>query len=447
MSKKSKCCGCSACVCICESKAISLKADEQGFDYPVIDKKSCTSCGRCASVCAFRFREREEKLQREQPAVGIINLQFTDNYGAVIAASMLERAVRETVDKNIRVETLYYSHPTPPRNILAFHLDKMKDGEMTLLQYIKSRLIPQPNNKSLVEIERRRHQKFQLFRDSFLTLTERRNNQALDSCEQNYIALIAGSDVIWQPKRILSVRSKAFLLDFGQDSTRRIAYAPSIDSSDKKLLKKCKKIFKEHLKSFDFLSVREEQGRAFLQPLTDKEIKLCCDPALLYGAAAYSEMIEKSSVKCEEGFVYAYVLGDNIEAVKYAERLAREKGLKLCLYAPKIKCSSDYIDCICDGPSEFLYRLKNAKYVVTTSFHCVVFSVMFCRPFLAFVRGASSIKIPSLLKELEISDRIAVGSDEADIDAAQIDFERANARLKEMGADSWSYIRNALSGL
>lgn len=147
------------------------------------------------------------------------------------------------------------------------------------------------------------------------------------------------------------------------------------------------------------------------------------------------------------GVIYGCAQGDNIEAVKYAERLAREKGLKLCLYAPKIKCSSDYIDCICDGPSEFLYRLKNAKYVVTTSFHCVVFSVMFCRPFLAFVRGASSIKIPSLLKELEISDRIAVGSDEADIDAAQIDFERANARLKEMGADSWSYIRNALSGL
>ena len=49
----SKCCGCSACVNVCQHHAISIQPDKLGFPYPVVDMDNCVDCGLCDAVCAF----------------------------------------------------------------------------------------------------------------------------------------------------------------------------------------------------------------------------------------------------------------------------------------------------------------------------------------------------------------------------------------------------------
>ena len=49
----SKCCGCSACVNVCQHHAISMQPDKLGFPYPVVDMDNCVDCGLCDAVCAF----------------------------------------------------------------------------------------------------------------------------------------------------------------------------------------------------------------------------------------------------------------------------------------------------------------------------------------------------------------------------------------------------------
>ena len=39
------------------------------------------------------------------------------------------------------------------------------------------------------------------------------------------------------------------------------------------------------------------------------------------------------------------------------------------------------------GPSEFISLIKNAKLVVTDSFHATVFSIIFRKPFVTFYRN------------------------------------------------------------
>ena len=51
---KENCCGCTACQHICPTKAIQMKADEEGFLYPEIDQSLCIDCGLCRKVCAFQ---------------------------------------------------------------------------------------------------------------------------------------------------------------------------------------------------------------------------------------------------------------------------------------------------------------------------------------------------------------------------------------------------------
>ena len=52
--KKEECCGCAACYTICSERAISMLADEEGFDYPKINADRCIRCYRCLKVCPFK---------------------------------------------------------------------------------------------------------------------------------------------------------------------------------------------------------------------------------------------------------------------------------------------------------------------------------------------------------------------------------------------------------
>lgn len=45
------CCGCNACGDVCPKDAISFVKDNEGFEYPVINKDKCIDCHLCEKVC------------------------------------------------------------------------------------------------------------------------------------------------------------------------------------------------------------------------------------------------------------------------------------------------------------------------------------------------------------------------------------------------------------
>jgi coenzyme F420-reducing hydrogenase beta subunit len=47
------CSGCTACMNSCPANAISMVADSEGFNYPIIDDTKCIECGICQKVCPF----------------------------------------------------------------------------------------------------------------------------------------------------------------------------------------------------------------------------------------------------------------------------------------------------------------------------------------------------------------------------------------------------------
>lgn len=54
--KKSDCCGCAACAMICPKNAISMVADNEGFEYPVINEELCINCKICTGVCPIKLK-------------------------------------------------------------------------------------------------------------------------------------------------------------------------------------------------------------------------------------------------------------------------------------------------------------------------------------------------------------------------------------------------------
>jgi len=53
-NRKEDCCGCSACYAICLQRAITMVADEEGFEYPQVDEDKCVGCYLCVKVCPFK---------------------------------------------------------------------------------------------------------------------------------------------------------------------------------------------------------------------------------------------------------------------------------------------------------------------------------------------------------------------------------------------------------
>lgn len=79
------CTGCHACYSVCAKSAIEMKANDEGFLYPEIDKAKCVECGLCEKVCpalnplkkenedtkAYAAVNKDEKIRLESSSGGI----------------------------------------------------------------------------------------------------------------------------------------------------------------------------------------------------------------------------------------------------------------------------------------------------------------------------------------------------------------------------------------
>lgn len=103
---KEQCCGCTACKNICPRHAITMKSDEEGFLYPIIDKDKCIKCKLCKKVCNFQktinqdneltnqlvyaVKHKDEKIRRCSTSGGVftaISDNIFDNNGIVYGAA------------------------------------------------------------------------------------------------------------------------------------------------------------------------------------------------------------------------------------------------------------------------------------------------------------------------------------------------------------------------
>lgn len=60
---KNKCCACGACKNACPKQAITMKEDEYGFIYPVINESICIKCGKCKKVCNYQNVNIKQKVE------------------------------------------------------------------------------------------------------------------------------------------------------------------------------------------------------------------------------------------------------------------------------------------------------------------------------------------------------------------------------------------------
>lgn len=60
-NSKNNCCGCGACEQICPKHCITMRADNEGFIYPVVNVDICIDCHLCENVCPFIAEYNDRK--------------------------------------------------------------------------------------------------------------------------------------------------------------------------------------------------------------------------------------------------------------------------------------------------------------------------------------------------------------------------------------------------
>jgi coenzyme F420-reducing hydrogenase beta subunit len=103
---KPNCCGCHACYNRCPQKCISMQSDDEGFWYPVVDRKECIDCGLCEKVCptlskpivenhpaAYACRNKDDKIRQQSSSGGVFTIVAASviaNHGVVFGAGFDE---------------------------------------------------------------------------------------------------------------------------------------------------------------------------------------------------------------------------------------------------------------------------------------------------------------------------------------------------------------------
>ena len=362
--------------------------------------------------------------------IKIITFHSAHNYGAILQVYALQRVLSE--ENN--VEVINY------RNNNIDNTYKLINPE-TLKTIIKS------ITKNILYFRRNitRYNKFENIIKEKLNLTKKYNSE--EEIKKDFPKAdiyITGSDQVWNTS-ITKGLQDSYTLNFGDDSTRRISYAASIGKS--KLTDAEKEVFKEKILKLDYISVREEDAKKILTPVINKPIEVVLDPTLLISKEEWQNEI-KNIKKEKEEYILAYTVGADDEYYKIINELSKKTNLRVIHFETRNKKIKNVLrNAYTSDPFEFINLIKNAKYVVCTSFHATIFSIIFNKKFFVIPHKITGSRVYNLLNKLEIENRAVKNLEEfkkIDYDE-EINYEKTKILLEKERNKSLDWIKKAIN--
>lgn len=247
---------------------------------------------------------------------------------------------------------------------------------------------------------------------------------------ENFDLIIVGSDQIWSTRLTGEKFDPVF---FGKGlACRVISYAASMSPCH--LSDEERNTLPELLQNLDALSVREAELAEMIRPLTEKEVQVVCDPVLLLTQEEWGRICVP--VKQKRPYVLCYNLLRSEVCMEQTRKISMELGYEVVEITSMLRLSKSGQRCLQTlDPISFVSYFKEAAFVVTSSFHGTVFSVLFHKPFYAIGLGNLGGRSAALLERLKLKDRLleqASGRASLKIDYAKVDRLLSEFREKSM---------------
>ena len=360
------------------------------------------------------------------------------NYGSVLQALALQKFLKKSgydvIDINYKASVLtkllnYITNRNSPKLLIGKFKEFKRKNEY--------------KNKEKFIV---RYKRFEEFKNKNMNLTSLYRTPAeLRQLNNNYDIFICGSDQIWSP----ALMNPTFYFSFIDEEKIKISYAPSFGVMNTTKAKK-KKI-ENLLKSFKYISIREERGQAFIKELLNKDVPILVDPTMLINVKEWDSYICREPL-IEKKYIFLYLLTPNRVYIENVKKFAEKKGLEVVV-VPTLKgpFETGFIEITEAGPSEWLNLIKNSEYVFTDSFHGCIFSAIFHKEMVLYKRfsdkqkDSENSRIYTLTKFLNIEERLIDEDNLYTIDKFEkLDFESTDKIILEKASKSGEWLINAI---
>ena len=296
--------------------------------------------------------------------IALLNLPYDNNYGGNLQryalVKVLQKMGHEVIHLNLRFDfTLpWYKRPIYYAKILA--------KKILLKHDIKIFDTPQKKYEQKCSITDSFYQQY-VPHTAFIT-----NGKSL-SKYVDYDAFIVGSDQVWRKKVANKYLSYMFFAHLQNINKPKIACAISFGTDANEMTDDEISYYGNLYQKFTAVSAREKSGLSLLDKLgwnTPKAVHLL-DPTFMLAKADYQKIINSSKTKTSKGNLFCYILDITQEKEDIIKQISLEKKL-----TPFYVSLNDNVSI-----PQWLRSFDDADFIITDSFHGLVFSIIFNKPF------------------------------------------------------------------
>lgn len=235
-------------------------------------------------------------------------------------------------------------------------------------------------------------------------------SHTLGQLDSMYDLIVTGSDQVWN----MEYSDENFFLKFA-GAGKRCSYAASFGKNNLSNVITPEMI--ETLRQYRFLTVREQNAKDYLNAIGLNNCDIVCDPTLLIDADIWKSKIREVPELKSKHYLLVYLLGASQKKREQIKKFAEKNDYEI-VYLPHIHFSYQKrdknfadIEIYKAGPWEFLWLINNAAMIITDSYHCCVFSLLFNKNFYTVDRGEQSgqstnSRIVTLLSIVNLENRM-----------------------------------------
>ena len=367
--------------------------------------------------------------------VGIITFQNSYNCG-----SMLESYALQNYLKKMKIDS----------ELIDFSSQGQKEMYGTYfksnsLKNIVKNIIIFPYIKKI----RKNNEMYKKFLKDNL-ITSKKINTEDDFKNLDYSSVIAGSDQVWNVT--IPDYDKAYFLQWVKNA-KKIAYAPSFGAKNPVKYANNLEEIKEMIADFDYLSIRENNGKKWIYDMIKRDVPVLIDPTLLLNADDYEKIVSKD-MNINYKYIFLYCPSFKTDICKFVKKISDKYNLPVIAWSAK----SFYVKNIgklgfklpeYENPSSYLYLIKNAELVFTTSFHGTIFSTIYKKKFFTIKNGemyGDDDRVMTLINNLGLQDRLLEYKFDNNFDYLKdVDYSNYDNELIKNKKIAENYLKESLS--
>ncbi len=264
----------------------------------------------------------------------------------------------------------------------------------------------------------------------------------LAALNEKYDIFLSGSDQIWNTD--LQQGDYSYLLDFVTEPYKKRSYGSSFGV--RKISAEYEEKYKQLLSEYHRISVREQAGAELVHELIGTKPDLVIDPALLLTTEQWESKLPPAKFK--KKYIFAYQMAHSPLMAKVVKAARKSKSARaifvpfpimgVCKCRPTMNLSS----------LEWVRAIRDSEFVITDSFHGVVFSILFSRPFYYVITSDTVRKrlsrLETLLSTLGIEDRLVDNVSKCDF-TRDIDYCAVHEKLDKEREQSLNILKELVS--